>query len=213
MIIWYNRALQKTCCVTYSSRSSYSVVEFAVHSFILQTFEGKDWGNKGRIGEEYCRFRTVFGAKQVKIFWRYLSECLFCINSNYYFFETISCCKVCCTPQYVLQSLAHRIRNKARQSNCIRDFLSGNEAGMLDFMVWPWFERLPMVYSLSAELHPNLANWLNLMHQEPAIKETARSKEDHLKFYEGYLNSKPVYDFWTISELSIMQDIAHIQLK
>ena len=73
---------------------------------------------------------------------------------------------------------------------------------MLDFMVWPWFERLPLVYTLSAEVHPNLANWFNLMLQEPAIKETACSKETHLKFYEGYLNSKPVYDFWTIVSCS-----------
>jgi glutathione S-transferase len=66
---------------------------------------------------------------------------------------------------------------------------------MLDFMVWPWFERLPVVYPLSADVHPNLTNWFNLMHKEPAVKETAFSKEIHLKFYEGYLNAKPVYDF------------------
>ena len=74
-------------------------------------------------------------------------------------------------------------------------YFGGNEVGMLDFMLWPWIERLPTVCPLSAEVHPNLTNWFNLMQLDPAVKETAFSKEMHLKFYEGYLNAKPVYDF------------------
>ena len=60
--------------------------------------------------------------------------------------------------------------------------------------MWPWFERLPTIYSLSADVHPSLANWFNLVQNESAVKETAFSKETHLKFYEGYLTGKPVYE-------------------
>lgn len=80
-----------------------------------------------------------------------------------------------------------------RKIVCI--FLPGDEAGMLDFMVWPWFERLPLVYKLSVDAHPNLTNWINLMQNEPAVKETALSTENHLKFYEGYRNGQADYDF------------------
>ncbi|XP_028413579.1 glutathione S-transferase omega-1-like [Dendronephthya gigantea] len=73
-------------------------------------------------------------------------------------------------------------------------YFGGNQAGMLDFMVWPWFERLPTIYSLSADAYPCLANWFNLMQNEPGIKETAFSKEKHLKFYEGYLTGKLEYE-------------------
>ena len=74
-------------------------------------------------------------------------------------------------------------------------FNPGGEAGMIDYMIWPWFERLPMLHTLSADAHPNLTNWFNLMQNDPAIKEIMISKENYLKFYEGYKSGKTDYDF------------------
>lgn len=71
----------------------------------------------------------------------------------------------------------------------------GNQVGMADYMIWPWFERTPAVYSLSADQHPNLSNWFNLMKNDTAVKATQHSTETHSKFYEGYLSGKAQYDF------------------
>ena len=74
-------------------------------------------------------------------------------------------------------------------------YFAGSEAGMLDYMMWPWFERLPMILTLSADVHPNLTNWYNLMQNDPAVKETMISKENYLKFYDGYKKGQVDYDF------------------
>jgi glutathione S-transferase len=73
--------------------------------------------------------------------------------------------------------------------------MTGDEAGMLDYMIWPWFERLPTMYTLSADTYPNLTDWFNRMQHEPAVKETLISKENHLKFYHGYRTGQVDYDF------------------
>ena len=62
-------------------------------------------------------------------------------------------------------------------------------------MIWPWFERLPIMHTLSADAHPNLTNWFNLMKDDLAVKEIEISLENYLKFYEGYRNDYLDYDF------------------
>ncbi|XP_028411102.1 glutathione S-transferase omega-1-like [Dendronephthya gigantea] len=96
------------------------------------------------------------------------------------------------TSEEMVKNIANVEEYLAKQKS---NFFGGDEAGMLDFMVWPWFERLPLFYTLSVDTHPNLTNWVNLMQNEPAVKETALSTENHLKFYEGYKNGQPDYDF------------------
>jgi hypothetical protein len=61
-------------------------------------------------------------------------------------------------------------------------------------MMWPWFERLPMMHALSADVHPNLTSWVNLMLNDAAVKETLISKENYLKFYDGYKKGQVDYD-------------------
>ena len=75
-------------------------------------------------------------------------------------------------------------------------FCTGDKVGMVDYMVWPWFERLPVMYTLSADLHPNLTNWCKLMYDDPAVKETSSSKELYMKFFDAYLGpGKTLFDF------------------
>ena len=71
---------------------------------------------------------------------------------------------------------------------------------MLDYMVWPWFERLPLMHTLSADVHPNLTSWFNLMQNDSAVKETVISEENHAKFYEGYKNGHADYDIVDLIE-------------
>lgn len=80
------------------------------------------------------------------------------------------------------------------QYNCHFNITLGDEAGMIDFMLWPWFERLPIWYPLSADVHPNLTNWVNLMKDETAVKERALPLDKYRQFYEGYIKGHLDYD-------------------
>ena len=65
---------------------------------------------------------------------------------------------------------------------------------MVDYMIWPFFERLPMVYELSSEMHPHLVNWYNKMTNVPSVKKIALPVEVYKKFYEAYNKGQANYD-------------------
>ena len=73
--------------------------------------------------------------------------------------------------------------------------LSGDQPSMIDYMLWPFFERLPMLYDLSAEIHPNLSNWCNKMHCIPAVKKESLPADVYKRFYDGYFKGHAEYDF------------------
>ena len=70
----------------------------------------------------------------------------------------------------------------------------GDRPAMVDYMIWPFFERLPVVYEISAELHPKLTTWCNKMRDLPAVKKLAISNESFKKFYAGYATGNVDYD-------------------
>ncbi|XP_069111865.1 glutathione S-transferase omega-1-like [Argopecten irradians] len=80
-------------------------------------------------------------------------------------------------------------------------FFGGDQPSMLDFMLWPWFERLPIISkmmpgaeALPAEKFPNLNAWVEAMLSQPAVKETMFDLPTHIAFLQGYSTGKPNYD-------------------
>nr|QST14959.1 GSTomega protein [Diaphanosoma celebensis] len=80
-------------------------------------------------------------------------------------------------------------------------FFGGLRPGILDYMIWPWVERLPVLPILSQGLVvlpkdqiPLLMKWYDAMTQDDAVKESFISAENHAKYLESHLSGTPDYD-------------------
>ncbi|XP_030058642.1 glutathione S-transferase omega-1 [Microcaecilia unicolor] len=71
-------------------------------------------------------------------------------------------------------------------------FLDGDSVSMIDYMVWPWFERLSM-FGVEETLNdaPKLKKWGEAMMQDPAVKALLTSSEDFEGYLKLYLEGKP----------------------
>ena len=71
---------------------------------------------------------------------------------------------------------------------------------MLDFHVWPWFERFPAWSEVNAfdpvpaDKFPKLTTWTESMLNLPAVKAVVLTKDDHLGFMISYGTGNPIYD-------------------
>ncbi|XP_069952610.1 pyrimidodiazepine synthase isoform X1 [Cherax quadricarinatus] len=80
-------------------------------------------------------------------------------------------------------------------------FFGGDTPGMLDYMIWPWAERLPMVEMiarnngvLTQDRFPKMLSWMDFMKNDAAVKVSFISPENHLKFINSHLEGRPDYD-------------------
>jgi len=80
-------------------------------------------------------------------------------------------------------------------------YFGGNEPSMLDYHIWPFFERMPAVLKLRgiellpADKFPKLSKWVEAMKQLPAVKEIYHEPERHAAFLESSLTGgMPDYD-------------------
>lgn len=79
-------------------------------------------------------------------------------------------------------------------------FFGGEKIAMIDYMMWPWFERLVVLaetvpaVNWSETSFPRTYGWTKSMLADPAVKETFFDKETHVKFMASYLEGKPNYD-------------------
>ncbi|KAH9494607.1 Glutathione S-transferase omega-1 [Bulinus truncatus] len=76
----------------------------------------------------------------------------------------------------------------------------GDKPSMIDFFLWPHFERIPVIASIDSRVgvdkakFPYLASWFETMYQVPAVMKTVWDLETHLKFFNSYTTGKPDYD-------------------
>ncbi|XP_038678112.1 glutathione S-transferase omega-1-like [Scyliorhinus canicula] len=71
-------------------------------------------------------------------------------------------------------------------------FLGGDSVTMIDYLLWPWFERMEALsFSKYLEKTPKLKQWMHLMQQDPAIKATAHDTETYRGFSKLYFAGKP----------------------
>lgn len=80
-------------------------------------------------------------------------------------------------------------------------YYGGEKPGMLDYMIWPWIERLSMVkylttngFELDKERFKNLLKWHSLMLQDEAVKEFYLDGETHAKYITTRRAGKADYD-------------------
>jgi len=82
-------------------------------------------------------------------------------------------------------------------------YFSGLEIGMLDYMLWPWFERFPIIkmfypneinHSEVEKRRQNLNAWVEKMKKDPAVREIYIPPEIHFKYSESSRNGNPNYD-------------------
>lgn len=76
-------------------------------------------------------------------------------------------------------------------------FFGGDCITMIDYMMWPFFERIEAV-ELQGLLDktPLLKKWTVLMQEDPAVKACAHSTETHKAFMKtAYVEGKPNYDY------------------
>ncbi|XP_029962779.1 glutathione S-transferase omega-1-like [Salarias fasciatus] len=75
-------------------------------------------------------------------------------------------------------------------------FFGGDSITMIDYMMWPWFERLEVFdVKQCVDNAPELKKWTERMLEDPAVKATAHSLENHKIFYKSYAAGTPDYDF------------------
>ncbi|KAG5266514.1 hypothetical protein AALO_G00232950 [Alosa alosa] len=75
-------------------------------------------------------------------------------------------------------------------------FFGGDSVTMIDYMMWPWFERMEMM-ELTHCLDGNaeFKKWVQFMLQDPTVKATMFSTDIYKAFYKSYMDGKPDYDY------------------
>lgn len=81
-------------------------------------------------------------------------------------------------------------------------FFSGPNPGFVDYMIWPWIERtkaLPLALGDKYEKpekdrYIKFHEWQSAMEQDPAVKVSIISGENHYKFIQSMQTDAPIYD-------------------
>lgn len=74
-------------------------------------------------------------------------------------------------------------------------------------MLWPWFERFPVVNAVVPETtitssnFPRLASWIKHMYELPAVKQTIFDTESHTRFLTSLrIENNPDYDYGLVQQ-------------
>ncbi|XP_069970736.1 pyrimidodiazepine synthase isoform X2 [Penaeus vannamei] len=74
-------------------------------------------------------------------------------------------------------------------------FYGGEKPGMLDYMIWPWVERLPMAEMMAGglkvfqqETFPKLSSWMEAMIQDKVVQATYLPPEAHIEYLTSIRN-------------------------
>ncbi|MED6268175.1 hypothetical protein CHARACLAT_019648 [Characodon lateralis] len=75
-------------------------------------------------------------------------------------------------------------------------FFGSDTITFIDYMMWPFFERLGMFGVQHCLDHtPELKKWTERMLEDPAVKATMHSTENHKVFFNSFLEGEPDYDY------------------
>ncbi|KAM3606728.1 uncharacterized protein V6R79_022173 [Siganus canaliculatus] len=75
-------------------------------------------------------------------------------------------------------------------------FFAGDSITMIDYMMWPWFERME-AFDMENCLNstPELKRWKAQMLEDSAVKATMHSVETFKAYYQTYFEGKPNFDY------------------
>ncbi|KAF3420985.1 hypothetical protein E2986_05549 [Frieseomelitta varia] len=81
-------------------------------------------------------------------------------------------------------------------------FFNGNSPGMLDFMIWPWWERSDVIrvlygdqFSIPRDKFKRLLEWKSAMKENPVVQASYLDTEVHAKYMRSRRAGTPQYDF------------------
>ncbi|CAF3380130.1 unnamed protein product [Rotaria sp. Silwood2] len=84
--------------------------------------------------------------------------------------------------------------------NALNDtYFGGSKPAMVDYMLWPWFERLPLLIDVGFQFNvdgklPKLAAWIKAMEADKNVQKVKVPFELTKKYMAGYVQGKPEYD-------------------
>uniref|UniRef100_A0A2K6PFR9 Glutathione S-transferase omega n=1 Tax=Rhinopithecus roxellana TaxID=61622 RepID=A0A2K6PFR9_RHIRO len=71
-------------------------------------------------------------------------------------------------------------------------FFGGNSISMIDYLIWPWFERLEAMTLYECVDHtPKLKLWMAAMKKDPTVSALLISEKDWQGFLELYVQNSP----------------------
>uniref|UniRef100_A0A2K6LF00 Glutathione S-transferase omega n=1 Tax=Rhinopithecus bieti TaxID=61621 RepID=A0A2K6LF00_RHIBE len=71
-------------------------------------------------------------------------------------------------------------------------FFGGNSISMIDYLIWPWFERLEaMTLHECVDHTPKLKLWMAAMKKDPTVSALLISEKDWQGFLELYVQNSP----------------------
>ncbi|XP_067393277.1 glutathione S-transferase omega-1 [Emydura macquarii macquarii] len=71
-------------------------------------------------------------------------------------------------------------------------FYGGDSVSMIDYMIWPWFERLEFFQFHDCLQHsPKLRRWVEAMKEDPAVQATMTDSQMLKGFFEQYVKNSP----------------------
>lgn len=78
-------------------------------------------------------------------------------------------------------------------------FFGGSKPAMVDYMLWPWFERMPLLIDAGFQFNangqfPKLAAWVEAMEADENVQKIKVPMDITKKFMEGYRQGTPEYD-------------------
>lgn len=81
------------------------------------------------------------------------------------------------------------------------DYFGGSTPNNVDFMIWPWFERMEVMRVTAPDTHfqkddmPHLSAWVDRMMQLPCVKATMFDPSYHVHFFQSLWAGNPDYDY------------------
>ncbi|KAM9477238.1 glutathione S-transferase omega-1-like [Clarias gariepinus] len=100
-----------------------------------------------------------------------------------------------------VSALEAELREKLSKMNKVlinkkTKYFGGDSVTMIDYLIWPWFERVE-AYQIKHCLDgkPELNNWISRMQEDPAVKALMFSPADHKAFFNSFLEGHANYDY------------------
>ncbi|NXR08747.1 GSTO1 transferase, partial [Semnornis frantzii] len=71
-------------------------------------------------------------------------------------------------------------------------FFGGDSISMIDYMIWPWFERLEPFHLKDSVNHtPKIQRWMEAMKEDPPVKATMTDPQIYKDYLQLYVKNSP----------------------
>ncbi|BFZ11245.1 hypothetical protein BsWGS_14284 [Bradybaena similaris] len=91
-----------------------------------------------------------------------------------------------------------------------KPYFHGDQVGFSDYMIWPWFERLPVLkditeFNVSAEKYPHLRAWVDRMWKDPVVLKCMIDPQLMIDHYQFYRTGKPDFTLGAVKPAPVQE--------